>query len=76
MPFEPRRHWGTPDRCLRCGDKCRPEAADDVISGMAIDYLGMGDSRSNGSIGIRGVDFVSNERTNMTKPIPIARSFI
>ena len=58
----------------------RPEVDNDVISGLAIDYVGMGvqvefgDSRSNGPRDIRGADFVSNERTNMTKPIPIARN--
>ena len=40
---------------------------------MAVDCVGMdvhvnfGDSRSNGSIDIRGVDFVLNEQTNMTE---------
>ena len=32
-----------------------------------------GDSESNGFRDIRGADVVSNERTNMTKSIPIAR---
>ena len=53
-------------------EKCRPEEAGDVISGMALDYVGMdvpaklGNSRSNGSGDIRFVDFMSNEQTNMT----------
>ena len=43
---------------------------------MAIDYVGVdvrvkfGDSISNGFQDIRGADFVSNEQTNMMKPIP------
>ena len=47
----------------------RPEVDTDVISGTAIDNVGMdvpikfGNSRSNGFRDIRGVDFVSNERT-------------
>ena len=55
----------------------RPE--DDVISSVDVDNVGMdvcvkfGDSKSNGFRDIRGADFVSNERTNMTKPIPIER---
>ena len=55
------------------------EVDDDVISGMAVDNADMDvrikfdDFRSNGSRDIRGVYFVSNERTSMAKPIPIAR---
>ena len=50
-------------------DKCRPEAANDVISGAAVDNVGMdvcvqfGYSRSNSFRDIRGAHFVSNERT-------------
>ena len=42
----------------------------DVISGLAVDNVGMGDpvqycdSRSNGFRDFRGADVVSNERTN------------
>ena len=49
--------------------KFRPEIDNDVISGapalcIGIDHhIKFGDSRSNGSRGIRGADFVSNERT-------------
>ena len=45
----------------------------DVISGVAVDNVGMdvpikfGDSRSNGFQDIPGADFVSNERTNEGK---------
>ena len=45
----------------------RPEIDNDVISGVAVDYIGMdvrvkfGDSRSKGSWAIRGADFASNE---------------
>ena len=45
------------------------EVDNDVISGVAVDNVGVdvcgkfGDSRSNGFRDIRGVDFVSNERT-------------
>ena len=48
----------------------RPDADNDVISGMAIDNVGMdvliklGNSRSNGFLDIRGADFMSNEQTN------------
>ena len=47
----------------------RPEVDDNVLSGVAVDNVGMdvpvkcGDSRSNGFCDIRGADFVSNERT-------------
>ena len=49
----------------------------EVISGLAVDYVGVdvrvkfGDcrSRSNGFRDIRGADFVSKERTNISKPI-------
>ena len=62
---------------------CRgPEIDNDVISGLAVDNVGLdvsikfGDSRSNGFRDIRGADFVSNkrmnERTNIKWPIPIA----
>ena len=57
----------------------RPEADSDVISGMAVDNVGMdvpikfGDSSSNGFRDIRGADFVSNERT-LVKPIQIVRN--
>ena len=43
---------------------------------MAIDYFDMdvrvkfGDYRSNGSRDIGIADFVSNKRTNITKPVP------
>ena len=47
----------------------QPEVDNDVVSGMAIDYVGIdvrvkfGDSRSNdGSRDIPGADFVLNER--------------
>ena len=52
--------------CTIC---CRLEVDNDVISGMAVDNVGVGvpikfgDSRSNGFQDIRGADFVSNERT-------------
>ena len=48
----------------------RTEVDIDVISGMAVDNVGMyvhvefGDSRSNGFRDIRGAHFVSDERTN------------
>ena len=48
---------------------CRPEI-DDVISGVAVDNVGVdvrikfGRSRSNRFRDIRGADFVSNEQTN------------
>ena len=47
----------------------RPEVDNDVISGVAVDYVSMdvrvkfGDSRSNGSRDIQEADFVSNEWT-------------
>ena len=47
----------------------RPEIDNDVISGVAVDNVGVdvhikfGDSRSNRFRDIRGADFVSNERT-------------
>ena len=47
----------------------RPAADNDVISGAAVDNVGMdvpvkvGDSRSNDFRDIQGADFVSNERT-------------
>ena len=50
-----------------CG---RPEIDNDVMSGLAVDNVGVdvhikfGDSRSNRFRDIRGADFVSNERTN------------
>ena len=56
-----------------------PEVDNDIISGTAVDNVGMyvhiqfGDSRSNGLGDIRGADSVSNERT-LVKPIPIARN--
>ena len=46
----------------------RPEIDNDVISGVAVDNVGVdvpikfGDSRSNRLRDIRGADFVSNER--------------
>ena len=59
----------------------RPEVDDNVISHFAVDNLGVdihvkfGDSRSSGfRFFFRGADFVSNEQTNMTKPIPIERN--
>ena len=51
----------------------RPEVDNDVISGVAVKYFGVdvgvkfGDSTPNRSRDIRGADFVSNERTNMTE---------
>ena len=51
----------------------QPKIDSGVISGGAVEYVDMdvrvtfGDSRSNGSGDIRGADFVSNERTNMTE---------
>ena len=47
----------------------RLEVDNDVISGMAVDNVGMnvrikfGEARLNDFRGIRGADFVSNERT-------------
>ena len=52
-----------------CAICCRPEVDNDVISGVAVDNVGMdvliklGNSRSNGLRDIPGADFVSNERT-------------
>ena len=49
---------------------CRPEIDNDVISGVAVDNVGMdvpikfGDSGSNRFRDIRGADFVTYERTN------------
>ena len=49
---------------------CRPEVDGDVISGVAIENIGVdipikfGDSRSNRFGDIRGANFVSNERTD------------
>ena len=60
---------------------CRPEVDNGVISGMAVDNVGMdvpikfGDSRPSGFRDIRGADFVSTKRT-LRKPIPIARNAI
>ena len=54
-------------------DNFRPEVVSDVISGVAVDQVGLdvrvkfGDSRSYGCQDIQGADFVSNERTNMTE---------
>ena len=51
----------------------RPEVDNDVMSGVAVDYVDMDDhvkfgvSRSNASQDIRGADFVSSERTS--KPV-------
>ena len=50
----------------------------DVISGMAVDndrlhdHVQFSDSKSKGFRDIQGADFVSNEQTNRTKPIPVA----
>ena len=47
---------------------CRPEIDNDVISGVAVDNVGVdvhikfGDSRSNRFRDVRGADFVTNER--------------
>ena len=60
--------------CTIC---CRPEVDNDVISGAAVDNLGMdvpikfGDSSSKGFRDIPGADFVSNIAEAY---IPIARS--
>ena len=57
----------------------RLEVDNDVISGVAVDSVGMdvpikfGDSRSNGFRDIRGTDFVSNERTNIVEAYPNRR---
>ena len=62
------------DKCLKFRDPClncnsRPEVYNDVISGEALDYVGVdvhvkfGESRSSRSRDIRGPDFVSNELT-------------
>ena len=56
-----------------CAICCRPEVGNNVISGMAIENVGVevpvkfGVSRSNGFRDIRGGNFVSNERTNEHK---------
>ena len=63
-----------------CAICCRLEIDNDVISGVAVDNVGVdvhikfGDSRSNGFRDIRGADFVSNKRTNIKWPITIARN--
>ena len=55
----------------------RPKLVTDVISGVAIENVivdvpvKFGDYRSNGFQDIGGANFVSNERMNRTKPIPI-----
>ena len=55
-----------------CAICCRPEVDNDVISGVAVDNVGMDvpikfcDSRSNGFLDIRGVE-QTNERTNEYK---------
>ena len=52
---------------LSCFTNFRPEVDNNVICGVAVDYVGVdvtmkfGDSRSNGSRDIRGANFVSNE---------------
>ena len=52
-----------------CAIWCRPEVDTDVISGVAVDNVGVdvlikfGVSRSNGFRDIRVVDCMSNERT-------------
>ena len=57
----------------------RPEVANEVISSVAVDYVGIavrvkfGDSRSNGSQDIWGTDFVSNERTSMTEAYHVSQ---
>ena len=67
-----------------CAICCRPEVDSDVISGVAVDNVGVhapiefGDSRSNGFRYIRGADFVSNERCSnertLPKPTTVARN--
>ena len=58
----------------------RPEVDNDAISDVAVDNVGMdvhikfADSRSNRFRDIREADLLSNERTSMAKPIPIARN--
>ena len=53
----------------------RPERANDVTSGAAVDYVGADvrvkddDSMSNSSRDIRGAEFESKERTNISMPI-------
>ena len=65
-----------PYKFFRCN--FRLEVDNDTISDVAVDNVGMdvnvklGDSKSNGFRYIRGADFVSNEQTNRTKPIPVA----
>ena len=52
----------------------RSEVDNDVLSGVAVDNVGMdvrlklGDSRSNGFRDIGGTDLVSNERTRRSLP--------
>ena len=63
---------------------CRPEVDNDVMSGVAVNNVGMdvpmkfNDSRSDGFRDIRGAYLVSNERTiertNIKWLIPIARN--
>ena len=54
----------------------RPEVDNDVISvrlwttSVWMSFVTFGDSRSNGSVDIRGAGFVSNERTNMIEAYP------
>ena len=61
-------------------EKCRSKVADDVISDVAVNYVGLDvrfvrvkfdDSISNGSRDIEAADFVSDERTNMTEARPM-----
>ena len=61
------------DKAVGCGifghfsnfDKCRPEVAGEVVSGTALDYVGLdvpvkcGDSKSNGSRDIRRAWLIS-----------------
>ena len=60
----------------------RSEKGNDVISGVAIDNVGVdvsikfGDSKSNRFRDIRGADFVTYQRTNENKPIQIVRNAI
>ena len=59
----------------------RPEVDNDVLFGVAVDNVGVGicvefgNSRSNGFLDIRLAVFVSNGRTNITKPITIVEAF-
>ena len=54
----------------------RPEIDNDLISGLAVDTVGVdfhiksGDSRSSGFRYIRGADFVSNAQTSITEAYP------